>query len=49
MTLIETLGYLGSFINALTMIGSVIYLAVQVKHANDLSRFARDNLVNRDH
>ena len=38
MTLIEKLGYLGSFVNALAMIGSVIYLAAQVKHANYLSR-----------
>ena len=38
MSLIEKLGYLGSFINALAMIGSVIYLALQVRQANQIGR-----------
>lgn len=40
MSLIEKLGYLGSFINALAMIGSVIYLALQVRQANRLAHLS---------
>lgn len=40
MSIIEKLGYLGSFINALAMIGSVIYLALQVRQANNLARLS---------
>ena len=40
MSVIEKLGYLGSFINAIAMIGSVIYLAAQVRQANHLARLS---------
>lgn len=40
MDLIEELGYLGSFINAIAMIGSVVYLARQVRQANRLARLS---------
>lgn len=40
MSLIEKLGYLGSFINAIAMIGSVAYLALQVRQANRLARLS---------
>ncbi len=40
MHLLEELGYIGSFINALAMIGSVIYLALQVRQANRLARLS---------
>lgn len=38
MSTLEQLGYLGSFINAIAMIGSVVYLAAQVRQANHLAR-----------
>ena len=38
MHAIEELGYLGSFINAIAMIGSVVYLAQQVRQANHIAR-----------
>lgn len=40
MHLLEELGYIGSFVNALAMIGSVIYLALQVRQANRLARLS---------
>ena len=40
MTAIEELGYLGSFVNAIAMIGSVVYLAAQVRQANHLARLS---------
>lgn len=40
MSLIEKLGYLGSFINALAMVGSVIYLALQVRQSNRLAKLS---------
>ena len=40
MSVIQKLGYLGSFINAIAMIGSVIYLAAQVRQANHLARLS---------
>ena len=40
MNIIEKLGYLGSFINAIAMIGSVVYLALQVRQANRLAHLS---------
>ncbi|MBI2800102.1 MAG: hypothetical protein HYX63_07405 [Gammaproteobacteria bacterium] len=40
MSIIEELGYLGSFINALAMVGSVIYLALQVRQSNRLAKLS---------
>lgn len=38
MSIIEELGAVGSLINGLAMVGSVVYLAVQVRQANRLAR-----------
>ncbi len=40
MSIIEKLGYMGSFINAIAMIGSVVYLALQVRQANRLAHLS---------
>lgn len=40
MNLLEKLGYLGSFVNAIAMIGSVVYLALQVRQANRLAHLS---------
>ena len=40
MHVIEELGYLGSFVNAIAMIGSVVYLALQVRQANRLAHLS---------
>lgn len=40
MPLLEELGYLGSFVNAVAMVGSVIYLALQVRQANKMARLS---------
>ena len=40
MNLIEELGYIGSFVNAMAMIGSVVYLALQVRQANRLAHLS---------
>ena len=40
MELIEKLGYIGSMVNAAAMVGSVAYLALQVRQANRLARLS---------
>lgn len=40
MNILEELGYIGSFINAIAMIGSVVYLALQVRQANRLAHLS---------
>ena len=40
MELFEKLGYLGSMVNAIAMMGSVIYLSLQVRQANRLARLS---------
>jgi hypothetical protein len=40
MELIEKLGYIGSMVNAVAMVGSVAYLALQVRQANRLARLS---------
>ena len=40
MELIEKIGYIGSAVNALAMVGSVAYLALQVRQANRLARLS---------
>lgn len=40
MELIEKLGYIGSMVNAVAMVGSVIYLSLQVRQANRLARLS---------
>lgn len=40
MPLLEELASLGSFINAIAMVGSVIYLAIQVRQSNRLARLS---------
>jgi hypothetical protein len=40
MHLLEELASLGSFINAIAMVGSVIYLAIQVRQSNRLARLS---------
>lgn len=40
MELIEKLGSIGSMVNAMAMVGSVAYLALQVRQANRLARLS---------
>jgi hypothetical protein len=40
MYIVETLGYLGSFISSLAVVASVVYVAMEVKRANRLARLS---------
>ncbi len=40
MSIVEILGYLGSFISSIAVVASVIYVAMEVKRANRLARLS---------